>query len=308
MCGWVRKDLENPNLSAEDRAAGEQVLKNFMKNDEWVCKIFKKVGILVTSHPGNRAFLKPCIESLSKLGYWICLAYDNHINPESPSIDYNGMMPSKEVMDNVDSFIFSHYSTWGGVMYPYFWCLKTGIDQLLDFEYIYSTNGDCMLEKPENFHLLIKELGDNDILSCGPVTERSFNTNGMIAKSSALKAIIKHFQDHFIPFEVYEKHTQEIGNTEGRFMRAIKDLGLKFGVVSEPCDEQMGRVKQGWWYDNLGFRHIHAEYNIAYRYKGIPPELKYVDTRYINQWEIDILKKYEETKDIKELEAWWCKT
>lgn len=305
--GWVRKDLEDPNLKPEDRIAGEQVLKNFMANDVWATKIFKDVAVLLTSHPGNRAFLKYSVETHKKLGYWICLVYDNYINPEKPDIDYNEIMPAKDIMDNVDTFVMTHHSTWGGVLYPYFWSLKFGINALLDFKYIYSANGDCILEKPENFPLLLKELGDNDILGCGPVRENSFNTTGMIAKTSALKAIIQHFQDHFIPFEVYEKYTQDIGNTEGRFMRAIKDLGLKFAIVSEPCDEQLGRVKQGWWYENLGFRHIHAEYNIAYRYKGIPPELKYVDTKYINQWEIDILKKYEETKDIKILEDWWCK-
>ncbi len=305
--GWVRKDLEDPNLKPEDRIAGEQVLKNFMANDSWDTKIFKDVGILLTSHPGNRAFLKHTVESYKKLGYWICLAYDNYINPESSSIDYNSIMPAKDVIDNIDTFVMSHWQTWGGVLFPYFWCLKIGINQLLDFKYIYCANGDCLLEKPENFHLLIEQLGDNDIISCGPVKENSFNTNGMFAKSSALKAIIQHFQDHFIPFEVYEKYTQDIGNTEGRFAKAIKDLGLKQTIVAPPFDEQMGKNLQGWWYENLGFRHIHAEFNIAYRYKGIPPELKYIDTRYINQWEIDIIKKYEETKDIEILKNWWIK-
>lgn len=305
--GLIPADLLDPKISEKDKAEIKIVLERFKANDKWINNMFKKVAILLTSHPGNRAFLKHTVESYKKLGYWITLVYDNHIDPERPDVNYNELLPAKDVMDNIDMFLMTHHSTWGGVMFPYAFSLHWGVAILQDFDYIFCANGDCMLEKPENFHLLIKELGDNDILGCGPVTERSFNTNGMIAKSSALKAIMKHFLDHFVPFDTYVKYTQEIGNTEGRFMRAIKDLGFKFGVVSDPCDEQMGRVKQGWWYENLGFRHIHAEYNIAYRYKGIPPELKYIDTRYINQWEIDLLKKYEETKDMEFLKQWWIK-
>ncbi|HDZ77134.1 MAG TPA: hypothetical protein ENH41_03525 [Candidatus Omnitrophica bacterium] len=305
--GWIRKDLDDPNLSAEDRAAGEQVLKNFMANDTWTKKIFKDVGILLTSHPGNRPYLKGSVESHKKTGYWICLSYDNYINPEHAAVDYNSIMPSKDVMDNIDTFVMPHHQTWGGVLFPYFWLLKVGINTLLDFKYIYCANGDCILEKPENFHMLIEKLGDADILGCGPVKDNSFNTAGMFAKTSALKAMIQHFQDHFIPFEVYEKYTLDIGNTEGRFAKAIKDLGLKVVTVSEPCDEQMGRVEQGWWYENLGFKHIHALHNIAYRYKGIPPHHKYLDNRFVGG-EYETIKKYHETGDKKLLEEWWVKS
>lgn len=304
--GWIRKDLENPNLSAEDRAAGEQVLKNFMANDEWAQKIFKKVGILITSHPSNRPYLKASIEAHKKLGYWICLSYDNYIDPKCDNIDYNSILPAKDVMDMVDTFIMPHHQTWGGVLYPYFWLLKFGYNALQDFEYIYCCNGDCIIEKPENFDMLFKELGDNDILGCGPVKERSFNTAAFLVRTEKFKALIQHFQDRFIPFEVYEKYTQEIGNTEGRFMRAIQDLGLKISIVSEPIDEQIGLIHQGWWYEQLGFRHIHAEHNQAYRRKGIPPEPQYLDSRFLgDEWRV--IKSYHDTKDQTILEQWWCK-
>lgn len=304
--GWIRKDLEDPKLSPEDMAAGEQVIKNFMANSEWADKFLKNVGILLTSHPGNRGYLKGSVESHKKLGYWLCVAYDNYINPEIEKIDYNSIFPGQDVMEQIDTFIMPHHQTWGGVLYPYFWLLRLGINVLDNFEYIYCANGDCILEKPENFPMLLELIKDYDIISCGPVKERSFNTAGMIAKTSALKAMIKHFQDHLIPFEVYEQYTQEIGNTEGRFSRAIKDLNLKQLIVSPPVDEQMGTDLQGWWYENLGFRHIHAEHNKAYRYKGIPPHYKYLDPRYVGG-EYEIIKKYWDSGDIKILENWWAK-
>jgi len=306
LMGWVRKDLENPNLSPEDREAGTQVLKNFMANDEWATKIFKKVGILLTSHPGNRAYLKGSVESHKKLGCWIALVYDNFLDPTRSDITYDWVLPARDVMDQVDTFIMPHHQTWGGVLYPYFWHLKWGITILQDFEYIYCANGDFIVEKPEGFPKLLEMMGDADIMSCGPVTDRSVNTAGFIGKASALKKLVQHYQDHFVPFEAYEKYTQEFGNAEGRFFRAIKDLGLKQIIVDPPTDEQCGLPLKGTWYDVIGFRHIHAEHNKAYKYKGIPPDPKYFDPRFMGS-EYETIKKYYETKDMSLLENWWAK-
>lgn len=301
------KYLEMPDKEWKEELKGRQdVLNNYMANDSWNCRIFKKVGVLLTSHPGNRAYLKSSIETHKKLGYWICLAYDNYIHPDENHFDFNNIMPAKDVMDNVDTFIMPHYQTWGGVLYPYFWLLKFGVNILQDFEYIYCTNGDFILERPEGFPELLKLLGDGDIMTCGHNDKRYANTAGFIAKASALKAILKHFQDHFIPFEVYEKYTQDIGNAEGRLGRAIKDLNLKLVDVDPPNDDMLMEPGQGTWYDLIGFRHIHAEHNCAYRRKGIPPEIKYLDERFMGD-EYKQIKRYWETKDPKILEEWWAK-
>ena len=164
-----------------------------------------------------------------------------------------------------------------------------------------------ILERPEGFDELFSMLGDADIMTCGPDTERSANTAGFICRTSALKDIIKHFQDHFIPFKNYEKYTMEFGNAEGRFCRAIKDLGLKQVSVEPPYNDQLHKSGYGTWYEKIGFRHIHAEHNYAYRYKGIPPEYKYLDERFMGD-EYKVIKEYWETKDDKLLENWWCKS
>jgi len=250
--------------------------------------------------------LKASVESHSKLGYWLVLAYDNYLNPEIANMDYNNIFPAKDVMDKIDTFIMPHHQVWGGVLFPYFFLLKFGINVLSDFEYIYCANGDMVLEKPEGFEELFSLLGDADVMSGGPVTDRSVNTAGFIVRTSALKAIVRHFEEHFIPFENYEKYTQEFGNAEGRFGRAISDLKLKQVVVEPPYNDQLHKPGYGTWYKILGFRHIHAEHNYAYRYKGIPPEPKYLDERFLGD-EYRIIKAYWENQDIKILENWWIK-
>ena len=309
--GLTRKDLEG-NMSAEEYASRKAWIDRTMSNDEWAKKIFNKVGVLITSHRGNLPFIKSCIESHKKLGLWITFAYDNYIDPTLPDVDHNAALPPKDAMDGIDLFLMPHHQTWGGVLYPWFWLMKWGVDVMSQFEYIYCTNGDFVLEKPEGFPALFELMGDADIMSYGPSSEKSESTC-FIARTSALKEIMKHYQDRFIPWENYEKYTQELGNAEGRFARAIKDLGFKVKRItpgrcpSHTECEQLHQPGYGTWFDLIGFRHIHGELGYAYRYKGVPPPSKYLDPRYTSSNDLSAIKAFEETGDMKILESWWAK-
>jgi hypothetical protein len=153
---------------------------------------------------------------------------------------------------------------------------------------------------------MLETLGDADIMSSGPALEREIGTAGLLMKSEAFIKIANHLIDHVVPFEEYEKSTQEFGNTEGRLSHAVKDLNLKQVIVEPPYNEQFHIPGQGYWYKTIGFRHIHGEHNYAYRYKGIPPEPKYFDKRFMGD-EYNQIKEYWETKDMKVLENWWAK-
>ena len=310
--GLTMKDLEEPGISEEERSSRQFWIDRTKSNDVWAKKIFEKVGILITSHQGNRPFLKACIDSHKKLGLWMTLAYDNYNDPAWEQVDHNQFLPTKDIMDNINLFILSPHQVWGGVMYPFFWLMKFGVAAMRDFEYIYCVNGDFVLEKPENFQQLFDLLGDADYMSYGPSTETSESTC-FIARTEAVHKIMKHFQDHFIPWDVYEKYTQEFGNCESRFARAIRELGLKVVRIEpgicpshNPC-EQLHQPGHGTWYDIVGFRHIHGELGFAYRYRALPPPLKYLDERTISSHDKTFIKKYEETGDPKVLEEWWPK-
>jgi hypothetical protein len=306
--GLTRADLQDPNISDKDKAEIAVVLARYQSNDVWVNKLFKKVGVLLTSHVGNRLYLKASVESHKKLGYWIALAYDNCLDPDIKTIDYNNVLPAKDVLDNVNTFIITSHQKWGGVLFPFVFLLKFGVNALLDFEYIFCANGDMVLEKPEGFDKLFELLGDNDLIGYAS-SERSFSTGGFLAKTTALKQIIQHVEAHFLPFENYEKYTQEFGNAEGRFARAIKDLNLKVTPVEPPFNEQLHKPGFGTWYETLRFRHIHGEMNFSYRHKSPPifPFYKYLDERFLGDADKKYLKLYEETKDKNVLENWYAK-
>ena len=283
----TRAILKDKKIPAKDRAYYKDVLKGYEECDKWAVKALKPLGILLTSHPGNRPFLKASVESHNKLGYWLAVVYDNYWNPIHKGASYDGLMPKREVFDEIDTFLISRYQTWGGVLYPYFWCLKFGLQTMGSFEYVYCANGDCILEKPENFDQLLDMMGDADIFGFGWEQNNKrplFNTTGFIARTTAINAMMKHFQDHLIPLDNYEKYAQEMGNTEARFARAIKDLDLKCVKPKEnPFNTQVWKPGVGTWYKTVGFRHIHGEYNYQMRYgkkENIP--WNYIDETYLN--------------------------
>jgi hypothetical protein len=290
---------------AAELATRQFVIDRYMENDTWAVKIKKNVGILLTASVSGKPFLKASVESHMALGYWLILSYDNFIDPSRlPDISYENMLPPKDVMVNVDTFLIPHHQTWGGVSYPYMWQLRLASGIFSQFEYVLCDNGDTILEKPENFPKMLEELGDADILSTGPVNEREVGTCGLLMRSAAFIKVAKHMIDNVVPFEEYERTTQDFGNTEGRLAVAVKDLGLKVKVVTPGFNEQL-HVPGGFWYETVGFRHIHGEYNYAYRYKKIPPHYKYFDPRYTCDYEQ--IKKYWDTQDMSILENWWAK-
>jgi len=299
---WVDSLPEGPN-----KEHYKYIVADYEKNDEWTIKYTKNIGVLLTSHPGNRPFLKASVETHKKLEYWLVLVYDNYLDPERKDMSYDLVMPARDVFDEIDTFLITHHQTWGGVLFPFFNLLKFGLQTMGGFEYVFCSNGDCILEKPENFPQIIDMLGDADIMGCGwettPQGRGIFNTTSFIAKTKAAQAIMKHFQDHLIPLDIYEKYAEEMGNTEGRFARAIKDLGLK--VVKVPVNPKSTQIHTpyGTWYDILGFRHIHAEYNYAWKHKLVPPEPKYLDKRYLGR-KGTLIEEYYKTKNKKLLKEW----
>ena len=300
------RDLKNK----QDKKDYKVLARRFTYCDKHISwKWLKEIGILLTSHPGNRGFLKASVETHKKTGLWITLAYDNYFNPDNKAVTWNEVMPDREIIDKVNSFILPSYQKWGGVLFPYFWLLRLGLAAMQHFPYIYCANGDCIIEKPEGIFTLLEMLKkeDADFIACGwwdnerPV----FNSTGFIGKSSSIQLMMKHFQDHFIPLKAYEASCQEFGNCEGRMGRAIKDLGLKVVQVENPKNEQMHEKGHGTWYDILGFRHIHAEVGHSYKNKLDPPELKYLDSTHFNHSEYELIKKYWDTKERAFLAKWW---
>ena len=294
---------------AQQHASVKAVVDRCLANDAWATKIHKNVAVLLTASVSSRPYLKGSVESFRRLGYWTVLVYDNFVDPTWGGVDYNGWMPPKDVMDLLDSFLIATpYQTWGGVSYPYIFQLRIAAGLFQGFDYVLCANGDCILEKPEGFPQLLELMGDADLMSTGPVNEKEVGTAAFLVRPAAFVRLAKHLNDHVVPYEAYERSTQEYGNTEGRLAAAVRELGIKQAIVPNQPESDQHHTPQGTWYDLVGFRHIHGEHNYAYRYKAIPPHPRYFDPRFMSEADYRGIVAYHEQGDTAALKDWWCKT
>ncbi len=303
---------------AVELAGRQQVVGCYMENDKWAPMIHKDVAVHLTSSAYGRPYLKASLETHKKLGFWTLLSYDNFLNPAWNAQDaaYDRWLPPKDTLELADTLLMPHHQSWGGVSYPYMWQLRLAGAMLQDFPYVLCSNGDCILEKPEGFPELLKMFIESgaDIMSSGPTLPREIGTASFLVKGKAFKDIGRHMIDHVVPFEQYEKSTQDFGNTEGRLAVACRELGLKVAPAPvEPFNEQH-HMPGGTWHEMLGFRHIHGEHNYAYRYHKIPPHHSYMDPRYMGE-EYNQIKTYWDIVDAGGdmaqanaiLAGWWSK-
>jgi hypothetical protein len=299
----TRADVQK--LSGEEYTERKAVLDRCVANDSWATKVFKKVAILINTYPGHRAYLRACVESHSKPGYFIAMAYDNYVDPRAKDVDHNSFMPDKGILDKIDLFIMPHHQTWKDVNYPYFWQLKWGSSALQQFEYIYCTEGDFVLDKPDGFDQLLSLMGDGDVMGAGPDFEDELHTGACIYRSSAFVKIVQYMQDHFIPFDKYEQYLS-MGGAEWRAMAAIKEYGLKLVEPPVPGTWNCTHDLHGTWYDLVGLRHIQGELDYAYKFRLIPPHYKYIDGKYLDKlYNYALIKEYWDTNDEKVLDRWW---
>jgi len=297
-----RIDMKEPYMTAQDKKDYKVLSRRFTWCDKHVAWPWQKeIGMLLTSHPGNRAYLRASIESHKKAKLWLSLVYDNYFHPDHKA-DWNHVMPDVDLMYQLDSLTIGPRQEWGGVLYPYFWLLRLGLATMGHFPYVYCANGDCIIERPEGVFEMLQRLKDEDadFISCGwwPKDRPIFNSTGFIGKREAVQGMMEHFEKYFVPLKAYEASCLEFGNCEGRMGAAIRELGYKVVELENPKNEQLHEKGNGDWCKALGFRHIHAEHGMWWRAKKtlIPPEVKYYDEKHISALELNAVKSWWDEK------------
>jgi len=284
----------------------EKVFNNNMKDLKKIKKLQKDTAIIVPTHYHHSIWLRACLESCQELGFFILLAYDNPFYSKKLKIETR--MPSVEALCLAD-YISIKPKTWGsGVGIPHAWNMFFGLKMLqaLGFEYIFNLNGDCVLEKPENFHIIREMLGGNDLISCEYIPEKKYcGTMSFLCKTKILMEIWEEYIEKLYFFN--------IGNAERRMGEWVAKKKAKVVLVENPEDAHFkpipGADKKGTWRKVLGLRHLHAEHKIRRVLKLDPIEKKYFDygpnMLFMNEHERRTIVEYHKTGDHKYLEAWW---
>ncbi len=127
---------------------------------------------------------------MKELGYFVLLAYDNHFWSKQTVAD---IFPSAKVMMMTDAISMKHQTHIANVGISYLWDMLYGLRLLkgFGFPYVLSINGDCIMEKPENFPQIIDMLGDADIICSEYIPKH--RCCGTIAKLAKMDIFLAYF-------------------------------------------------------------------------------------------------------------------
>ena len=239
-----------------------------------------KLGIMILTHQGHRRFLKPCLESCRKMSpKEIVVAYDMRFTG-SPNLQLERTLPAYDTLILADHWYIADIGPRVG---SWLQLAQNGVTLLKNrnVEYVFSINGDCVVEKPEGIHDLYNLMENEcaDVIACENRGADFVGTTSWFAKIDIAVAIGNHLVKH-----AYESRTIEgraFGNAEGRLGKAISMQGFKCASVRNPENAQLSYGDRGTFGDILGFRHLHGSEKWRKSNHEEPFSKEYYDLRYV---------------------------
>jgi len=275
-------------------------------------RLRKKVAIIVPSHYYQVKWLGACLDSCRKTGYFTLLAYDNPFYAENLQVERR--MPSTATLMKADALMMKHKTWASGVGIPHAWNMWYGLKMLwsMGFEYVFNLNGDCILEKPENFYMLFEMLEYHDMVTCEYIPKKNYA--GTMAWLTKIDIAMDIWDTY-----VRKIYTFNVGNAEARMGKHCHENGYRIRIVDNPyeahfkCfppgDEKNEITERSTFRKHFGLRHLHAEHKVRRDFRMEPVERKYCDFGpnmiFLNRSEQTTLVPYWETGDKKYLEGWW---
>ena len=275
----------------------ERVYQNNLRDYKKIERLNKDICIVVPTHFYHSVWLRACLESCKKTGYFIILAYDNPLYQENQKV--SDRFPSTKTLMMADYISIKHKSWGSGVGIPHSWNMWYALHaaKSFGFKYVFNLNGDCIMEKADNFDELIQILGDKDIISCEYHKDRYLGTMAYLGK---IDPLIEMWD-----MNLKNLYRYNIGNAEARMGQFAAKLNLKIVDVENPEDHHFKPPGvKGTFRKVLGIRHLHAEHKVRRWDKLEPVDEKYCDKQYLNGHERNTLLKYWQTGNKKFLKEW----
>jgi hypothetical protein len=254
--------------------------------------MLNKLGVAVTTHAPHRRFLKPALESCKAIGssYIVC---SYNVDGKFTTNTIDRLLPSHDIMDLTDRWVISlmpgSIGSWAELH-------QQGVASVLKmgYEYIFTSEGDCILQKPEGVQTLLQRLIDEegDILPCECAGEGHCGCVSYVAKTKSAMAMIDNLLEN-------RNNPNLLGaGPEGRFGAAAKELNMKVLRVINPATSHFSYEHRGTWGDVLGFIHVHGteKWRLGNHRKPLPKS--FYDTRYLWGGELSALEHYWSTGDV----------
>lgn len=273
-----------------------------------------KLAIIVTAWAGQLKWLKAVLEQYRLSGAFVLLAYDNPFYAWAQR-DPGQMM---RVMPNPNHYILASAVVHKHITYDsdkrngWFWNVRYAqgvLRSFPNFDYVFCTNGDCLVENPAGFQDIIDLLGDADLMA-GQSNDSVIHTADMIFKMDAFNSIVNYM------YELMRVPVIGSRSPEQMLLEAVKVLGIKVKHAPlQPLDTDgtldcYARYGQpSTWRDVLGFRNLFAEMETAWNNGTTPLPRSMVDSYgdwiYFGGDERETICRYWETGDRRYLLQWW---
>lgn len=272
-------------------------------------------AIIVTSYCGQLGWLKATLESYRKSGALVILAYDNTVciwgNIEDQGYATR-FLPRPIHYLLAHAVVFKHKTHDSDKRIGWYWDVKYAqgiINGFKNIKYVYCTNGDCIIERPEGIKELPAILGDGDLMSGQSTPKSTIHTADMFMSINGFNRIMDYMTER------HKYYVMGGQSPEGLLRDAVDELNLKETMVDQPLlpdgtvDYYCTRDLDSTWKRVLGFKNLYSRLEYLENNGLMPLNPKYFDPYmewiyFRSEWQKSLFKFYE-TKDYRYLQQWW---
>ena len=273
------------------------------------------IAIIVTSYNAQLGWLKATLSSYRKTGYYVILSFDQ------PSHIWNNIDDADYILKHLPrpihyllahSVVFKHKTYEANKRTGWYWDVKYAqaiINSFKNFKYVYCTNGDCIIEKPEGMKELPKILGEFDLMSGQSTPERTIHTADMFFKVDAFNKVMDYMSER-MRFPIMGSQSPECMLRDAVNTLELKEKFVKYPMLEDGnVDYYCTRNLDSTWKEVLGFRNLYAETEYRENNGFEPLSSEYFDnyrdwSYFRDEWRRSLCKYYE-TKDRRYLMQWW---
>jgi hypothetical protein len=277
------------------------------------------MAIIVTSWHGQLRWLKKTLQNYRLTGKYVILSYDNPFFAfDQSSFNDEGAFDSKLLRPihylMAHSVVVKHKTYDADKRTGWFWDVKYAqglINLFPNIKYVYCTNGDCILENPENIDKLIEILGNGDLMSGQSVEGSTTHTADVIYKVETFNRIVNYMTERFVvPVMGSLSPENLLGEAVKLFNLKVthapqQPVSLLDGNVDWYCREAVSSTFK----DVIGFRNLYAEQEYRENNALEPISKEFIDDyknySYIDPSDRVTLGMYYKTGDRRYLYQWW---
>jgi hypothetical protein len=239
------------------------------------------MAIIVTSYHGHSMFLKYTLEKYMESGKYVICSYDSYGKSDIPS----------DIWKIPHSWVFKHETYGAGKRNGWLWDIVYGsgiVNQFSNFEYVFTTNSDCVWDKPKAIEYLCHIMGDADIMSAS--SNGTIHTCNVIWKRDCFLDFVSHIRMK-LKDNIPASYSPEVLLRD--WAKGFTKLGMKINIKTAPIqpiypdnhtyasavDHYSSYNQESTWKNILGYRNLGGEHKASCIEHLEPVPKKYIDLR-----------------------------